>query len=80
MDMVVAPGRPRWLGYTFYLATFLVATVWLWASSTLGDDIGGDLVRIVGVVACSAPRSAPGRSGAEARTSVKGLLDRLRRR
>ena len=26
MAMVVAPGKPRWLGYAFYLAGFVVAT------------------------------------------------------
>ena len=45
--LIVAPGRPRWLGYAFFLAVFITAAV-----LALGlIDLGGDMIQIIGVVA-----------------------------
>ncbi len=46
----VAPGRPRWLGYAFYAAGFLLGLVLALGLFEIGGEGGQDLVRIIGVV------------------------------
>jgi hypothetical protein len=80
MTMVVAPGRPRWLGYAFYLSTFIVATVMALGLVDLGGDFGGDLVQIVGLVAMFGAAFGAWEVWRGSAPSVKGLLDRFRGR
>ena len=48
--LMVAPGKPRWLGYLFYLITFLISAVLALGLIDVGGEMGADLVRILGVV------------------------------
>ena len=51
VPFLVAPGRPRWLGYVFYLGAFLVGVALALGLVEAGNEAGSDLLRILGVVA-----------------------------
>ena len=50
LGLVLGPGKPRWLGYGFFLAGFILGAVLLLGVVDVGGDIGLDLVRIIGAV------------------------------
>jgi hypothetical protein len=80
MAMVVAPGRPRWLGYAFYLAGFILSAVMATGLIELGDDMGGDLVQIIGVVGMLGAVYGAWEVWRGKPPSAKGLIDRIRGR
>jgi len=48
LGLVLGPGKPRWLGYGFFLAGFILGAVLLLGLVDIGSD--GDLVAIIGAV------------------------------
>jgi hypothetical protein len=80
MAMVVAPGKPRWLGYAFYLAGFILGAVMATGLIELGDEMGGDLVQIVGVVGMLGAVYGSWEVWRGRPPSAKGLIDRIRGR
>ena len=51
VPVLVAPGRPRWLGYLFYLGTFVIGALLALGLIEAGNEAGTDLLRIFGAVA-----------------------------
>lgn len=80
MTMVVAPGKPRWLGYAFYLSTFAVGVVMALGLVDVGGVMGSDLVQIVGVVAMIGAMYGAWEVWRGRAPSVKDVLDRIRGR
>ena len=51
VPVLVAPGRPRWLGYLFYLGTFVVgAGLALWGADRFAETGRGASTRTSGIV------------------------------
>ena len=76
----LAPGRPRWLGYAFYGAGFLLGLVLALGIFEMGDEIGRDLVRIIGVVGMIGAVLGSIEVWRGVPFSLRGLLDAVRRR
>jgi len=80
MAFFVAPGKPRWLGYAFYGAGFVLGLVMVLGVFDLGEEIGSDLVRIIGVVGMFGAIYGSWEIWRGRPPSLKGALDRIRRR
>ncbi len=80
MAMVVTPGKPRWLGYAFYLAGFVLGTVLALGLIDIGEEMGTDLVQIIGVVGMIGAVYGIWEVWRGKPPSFKGVIDRLRRR
>jgi hypothetical protein len=78
MTFVVAPGKPRWLGYAFYLTGFILGAVMATGLIELGDEMGGDLLQIVGVVAMLGAVYGAWEVWRGKAPSARGLIDRIR--
>ena len=75
----VAPGRPRWLGYAFYLAGFILGAVLALGVIDTGE-MGGDLLQIIGVVGMLGAVYGCWEVWRGRAPSFKGVVDRLRKR
>ena len=80
MAMVVAPGKPRWLGYAFYLAGFVVGAVMALGFIDIGGVMGADLVQIIGVVSMLGAIYGAWEVWRGKPPSAKGLVNRFRGR
>ena len=80
MAMVVAPGKPRWLGYVFYLGTFVLGAILAFGIVNIGDSMAGDLARIVGVVTMFGSVYGAWEVWRGKALSLKGVIDRIRGR
>jgi hypothetical protein len=80
VPMIVAPGRPRWLGYAFCLAAFILGAVLALGILDLGETIGSDLVRIIGIVSMLGAVYGAWEIWRGKPFSNKGLIDRVRGR
>jgi hypothetical protein len=80
MAMVVAPGKPRWLGYAFYLAGFVLGAVLASGLIDLGEEMGTDLLRIIGVVGMIGAVYGVWEVWRGKPPSARGLIDRIRGR
>ena len=80
MAFVVAPGKPRWLGYAFYGAGFILGLVMVLGVFDLGDEMGSDLVRIIGIVGMFGALYGCWEVWRGRAPSLKGVMDRMRHR
>ena len=76
----VAPGRPRWLGYAFYLATFTLSVVLALGVVDTGDEMGRDIIQIVGVVGMFGAVYGSWEVWRGRAPSIRAVVERLRRR
>ena len=76
----VAPGKPRWLGYAFYLAGFVLGAVLALGIVDIGDEMGSDLIRIIGVVGMIGGVYGAWEVWRGRAPSLRGAIDRLRGR
>jgi len=80
MAMVVAPGKPRWLGYAFYLGTFVFGAILAFGLIDIGDSMAGELAQIVGVVSMFGAVYGAWEVWRGKAPSLKGVIDRIRGR
>jgi len=80
MAFFVAPGRPRWLGYAFYLAGFVLSAVLALGLFDFGDEIGGELIQIIGVVGMFGAVYGSWEVWRGRPPSLRGLIDKARGR
>jgi hypothetical protein len=76
----VAPGKPRWLGYAFYAAGFILGAVLALGVVDIGEDIGRDLIQIIGVVGMFGAVYGSWEIWRGRAPSIKGLVGRIRDR
>jgi hypothetical protein len=76
----VAPGRPRWLGYLFYAGGLVLGLVLALGLVELGDEMGTDLIRIIGVVGVVGAVYGAWEVWRGVPLSLRGVLDAIRRR
>jgi hypothetical protein len=80
MAMVVAPGKPRWLGYAFYVVGFVLGAVLATGLIDIGEQMGSDLVQIIGVVGMIGAVYGAWEVWRGKPPSARGLIDRIRGR
>jgi|GEM_PF-4499942 len=80
MAFFVAPGSPRWLGYAFYATGFALGLVMTLGIFDLGEEMGSDLLRIIGVVGMFGAAYGSWEVWRGRPPSLKGTVDRIRRR
>jgi hypothetical protein len=76
----VAPGRPRWLGYAFYLAAFVLSVVLALGVVDTGEEMGRDIFQIIGIVGAFGAIYGCWEVWRGRAPSVRGVVERLRRR
>jgi hypothetical protein len=76
----VAPGRPRWLGYAFYLAAFVLGAVLALGIVDIGDQMSREIIGIIGVVGMLGAVYGCWEVWRGRAPSIRGLVDRARRR
>ena len=76
----VAPGRPRWLGYLFYLGGFVLGLVLALGLIDPGGTIGSDLIVIIGVVGMFGAVYGTWEIWHGSQPSLRAVVDRLRGR
>lgn len=80
MAFFVAPGRPRWLGYAFYLVGFVLGAILALGIVDIGEEIGSDLIQIIGVVGMFGAVYGAWEVWRGRAPSLRGVVDRLRNR
>ncbi len=80
VTFVVAPGKPRWLGYAFYGAGFILGLVMLLGVFELGDEMGSDLVQIIGAAGMFGAIYGSWEIWRGRPPSLKGAVNRIRNR
>jgi len=80
MAFFVAPGKPRWLGYAFYAVGFVLGAVMALGIFDIGDEMGSDLVQIIGVVGMFGAVYGCWEVWRGRAPSLRGLIDRVRNR
>jgi len=76
----VAPGRPRWFGYVFYLAAFVLSVVLALGVVDTGDEMGRDIIQIIGLVGAFGAIYGCSEVWRGRALSVREVVERLRRR
>lgn len=76
----VAPGRPRWLGYAFYVAGFLLGAVLALGIVDSAAETGLGLLQIIGIVGMFGAIYGCWEIWRGRAPSLRGVLERLRRR
>lgn len=79
VPVFVAPGRPRWLGYLFYLGAFVVGGALALGLIEAGNEAGTDLLRILGAVAMFGAVFGAWEVWRGRPFSPREIVDRLRR-
>ena len=80
VSFIVTPGRPRWLGYAFYVAGFLLGAVLALGVVDTGNEMGRELLQIIGVVGMFGAVYGCWEIWRGRALSAREIVDRLRRR
>jgi len=80
VSFVVAPGKPRWLGYAFFLGASALSAVLAFGLIDVGGDMGGDLVSIIGVVGMIGAVYGAFEVWRGRPISIRDAIERVRRR
>ena len=80
VPFLAAPGRPRWLGYAFYLGGFVLGALLALGVVDTGDQMGRDLLQIIGVVGMFGAVYGCWEIWRGGAPSLKGVVDRVRKR